>query len=140
MIQLLAGETKDGDPRIVPINDRVREVLVAWEEKTKENYPKTRWFFHQNGEQLGNWKTAWNATLRRAALRVPVVDSKGNQKVSSTGRKVWKNLVKFHDTRRTNVTNMDGLELQEKDIMRVSGHKTVAMSRRGSCFPESASS
>ena len=40
MIQLLAGETKDGDPRIVPMNDRVREVLVAWEEKTKENYPR----------------------------------------------------------------------------------------------------
>jgi len=130
MIQLRAGETKDGDARIVPMNDRVRAVLLAWEEKTKQDFPKTRWFFHQNGEQLGSWKTAWNATLRRAGLRVLVLDKDGKEKVTAKGRKVWKNLVKFHDTRRTNITQMDELGLQEKDMMKVSGHKTVAMSRR----------
>jgi hypothetical protein len=49
-----------------------------------------------------------------------------------------KNLVKFHDTRRTNVTNMDGLELQEKDMMRVSGHQTETLSRRYNQFKQSA--
>jgi hypothetical protein len=78
-----------------------------------------KWFFHQYGEQLGNWKTAWNGTLKRAGLRVKL-----------PGSTKWINLVKFHDTRRTFVTNMDEMDLQEKDMMRVGGHKTPEMNRR----------
>jgi integrase len=134
-ILLNAGETKNGDIRVVPMNDLVKPILAAWEAQTRKLFPKTPWFFHQGGEQLGSFTTAWNSTLRRAGLRVPVLNEDGEQKTTKskeTGKltKVWKNLVKFHDTRRTNVTEMDELEIQEKDIMRVSGHKNPSQSRK----------
>lgn len=134
MIELRAGETKAGDARVVPMNERVKEVLLAWEERTKELHPKIDWFFHCDGHQLGNWKTAWNATLRRAGLRVQVMNPDGSPttKKIKSGKivKVWKNLVKFHDTRRTNVTAMDDIGIAERDNMSVSGHKTVGQNRK----------
>jgi integrase len=134
MIDLKAGETKEGDLRVVPMNDQVQEILEAWEKKTAKEYPKCQWFFHFNGEQIGSWKTAWNAALRRVGLRVKVTNADGTpkMKLGRNGKRVqvWKNLVKFHDTRRTNVTSMDELGMQEKDMMKVTGHKTTNMNRR----------
>ncbi|MGD1095528.1 MAG: tyrosine-type recombinase/integrase [Bryobacteraceae bacterium] len=88
-IRLKVGETKNGETRILPMNQRVRAVLLEWEARTQENFPKTQWFFHEDGNQLGNWKTAWNGTLRRAGLRVPVIE-KGKPKVNANGEAVWK--------------------------------------------------
>lgn len=133
-IRLLAGETKDGEERVCGVNERVKEVLLAWRAYTREHFPRCKYFFHLNGEQLGSFATAWNATLRRAGLRVKVLNPNGTVKRvrGKNGQlvTVWKNLVKFHDTRRTVVTDLDVLGLQEKDIMSQTGHKTVAMSRR----------
>jgi len=134
MIDLLAGETKDGDLRVVPMDDQTEPIMKAWEAKTAQEYPKCEWFFHYNGEQIGSWVTAWNAALRRVGLRVKVLNPDGTPKMktATSGKRVqvWKNLVRFHDTRRTNITSMDLIGLSEKDNMRVSGHKTVPQNRR----------
>lgn len=113
VINLCAGETKDGGSRTCAMNDQVERVLRAWEERTAQEFPKCQWFFHLDGQQLGNFKTAWNATLKRAGLRVSD-----------------KNLVMFHDTRRSAITTLDELGVEEKDIMANSGHQTTKMSRR----------
>jgi hypothetical protein len=115
-IDLLSGETKEGDPRTLPINDHVRDILLDWQRKTQENWPDTKWFFHFEGKQIKSWKTAWHAALRRAGLRV-----------QENGK--WKNLVRFHDTRRSAVTGMDTLA-SEADTQVVSGHKTKSMARQ----------
>jgi len=111
-ICLRAGETKDSDARVCGMNKHVEEILKSWEEQTAKEYPACPWFFHLQGAQLGNWKTAWNATLRRAGFR-----------------EGGKNLLKFHDTRRTNITSLTKLGVEEKHVMNNSGHKTVAVSR-----------
>jgi len=115
-IDLRAGETKEGDPRTLPMNDHVRDILLDWQHKTQENWPDTKWFFHFEGKQIKSWKTAWHAALRRCGLRV-----------QENGK--WKNLVRFHDTRRSAVTGMDTLA-SEADTQVVSGHKTKSMVRQ----------
>ena len=117
-IDLLAGETKEGDPRTLPMNDHVKEILLDWQHKTQENWPGTKWFFHFEGKQIKSWKTAWHAALKRAGLRVNL----GNDK--------WQNLVRFHDTRRAAITGMDILGGSEADTQVVSGHKTKSMARQ----------
>jgi integrase len=136
-IHLSAGETKSGDAREAGINDHLKDILIRWERQTVQNFPRTKFFFHFQGEQLGNWKTAWNAALRRCCLRVLVTNNDGSPKTEK-GRKVWKNLVMFHDTRRTMNTMADVLGLQERDIMANTGHKTTSQSRRYNQSKESA--
>lgn len=119
VIHLRAGETKEGDARMVPMNDHVKEILLAWWNKTQECWPETNWFFHFEGNQIQSWKTSWHTALRNAGLRV---------KDDATGK--WKNLVRFHDTRRTAITGMDEISLNEADVQVVSGHKTPKMARQ----------
>jgi integrase len=109
-IELRAGETKKGDPRIVPISDNLEEILQAWKLKTELEYPKAEWFFHQDGKQIKSWKHQWNRTLKLAGLRVKLENGK------------WKNLVLFHDTRRTAITKMDEAGVRQEDRMKTSGH------------------
>lgn len=128
VIRLRAGETKEGDPRTVPMNDHVKAVLHEWWDKTKEQKPE--WFFHFDGKQIKSWKTGWHAALRRCGLRVKVMNKDGTPKLNRKGKQVWKNLVRFHDTRRSAVTNMDALSVSESDMQVVSGHKTTKMIRQ----------
>ena len=117
-IDLLAGETKEGDPRTLPMNDHVKTILLDWQQKTQENWPGTKWFFHFEGKQIKSWKAAWHAALKRAGLRVKLDNGK------------WQNLVRFHDTRRAAITGMDILGGSEADTQVVSGHKTKSMARQ----------
>jgi integrase len=111
-------KTKNGSPRPVPINDELMAILRAWEERTERDYPNAEYFFHKDGRRVGASKTAWHAALERAGYRVK--DESGK----------WKNLVMFHDTRRTAETRDDEIEIAERDRMIVRGHKTVSQSRR----------
>jgi integrase len=138
-ITLNPTETKSGDLRVLPLNNELRTVLLSWEESTRENFPKTIWLFHLQGEQIGEIQTGWNAALRRCGLRVQVFLPNGEPDFrwvtdKKTGqfkkRMVWKNLVKFHDTRRTMVSLLDELDIEERDTMKVSGHATASMNRR----------
>lgn len=114
VINLRKGETKNGHARVCGMNDHVKKILQAWEANTAQQHPHCEWFFHLDGQQLGNWKTAWKAALKRAGLKSGYKES---------------GLV-FHDTRRTNITSLSTLGVEEKHIMSNSGHKTVSMSRR----------
>jgi integrase len=109
-IELRAGETKNGRERIVAISDKLEELLKAWKLKTESEYPNAAWFFHKNGKKLKTYHHQWNRTLRLAGLRVKLEDGK------------WKNLVMFHDTRRTSVTLMDAAKISQADRMKNSGH------------------
>lgn len=140
--KLESTETKGGDLRVCPMNTELEAVILAWDKQTRTSYPSCKWLFHFNGEQIGSFATAWNAALRRCGLRVPVLNPDGSQKIriSKTGkrRKVWKNLVKFHDARRSAETNDDINKVEERDRMKVRGHKTVSQSRKYNQSQEAA--
>lgn len=119
IIMLKIGETKSGEPRALPLNDHVYDILKSWDDRTQVEYPSCEWLFHYNGKQMGTWRTAWDAAVRRAGLQTVF-------KVA--GKRVTKKLVTFHDTRRTMVTSLEGMA--ERHIQKVSGHKTVSMVRR----------
>ena len=170
MIHLKAGQTKNNEPRPVGMNEVLKAILLEWEAYTKENYPKTRWLFHDKGNRITDWDTAWNLTLKRAGLVVPVQkkatltqrelqiknlrksgattadiaaklrcspftvlrhESNSNRKTERPEENVkYKNLVTFHDTRRTSITELDELGVSEKDNITHAGQKTVSVNRR----------
>jgi integrase len=116
-ITLLENETKNGERRVVGLSDSLRETLRAWRDQTAQEYSKCEWFFHQNGEWLGSWRTAWDNALKRSGLRV-----------KENGR--WVNKVLFYDSRRTARTKLDQLGVSQQDAMLTMGHRTDAMSIR----------
>jgi integrase len=116
--ELRTGETKNGDGRVVAINDDLKEHLIAWREQTQIEHPSCPWFFHYCGKQLGDFGKAWDTALLRCGLRV-----KG-----SDGR--MKNKVLFYDARRTARTQMDEAGVSQEDAKLVMGHKTDGMSTR----------
>jgi integrase len=128
-IHLRAGETKEGDPRDIPILDVAVEPLKKWIEHTERNYPECPWLFHHRGNRITSWKTAWNSALRRAGLRVQRKDEHGNPALNGRKEPMWDNLVRFHDTRRTAITAHDDAEVEEVDSERTTGHKTIRVHR-----------
>jgi len=134
IITLNASEIKAGDLRVAPMNDEVKAALMKWEDFTAANFPRTPWLFHLQGEQIGSWKTGWNAALKRCGLRVHVFNPDGSPKmrIAKNGKRVktWKNLVTFHDTRRTMITRLDEAGIDERDTMKVGGHSTPSINRR----------
>jgi integrase len=106
-IELREGETKNRDARIAPITQPwALEILKAW----KLQRVDSEWFFNVEGRQLGEWKTAWDAALRRAGIP--------------------KGTITFYDSRRTARTKMDEADVSMADAKLVMGHETDSMSMR----------
>jgi integrase len=102
VIHLRTGETKEGDSRTVPMCDLVQAELSKWSETTKQEWPGAKWFFHFEGEQILDFKKAWQRAVKRAGV---------------VG-------VRFHDSRRTVVTTLMDAGVQMADIRKVTGHKS----------------
>ena len=119
-IELREDETKNSDARPVAIvSDELKNILIAWREQTRKEYPNAETFFHMDGERLGDWKKAWEGALLRCGLRT---------KEEKTGK--WVNAVIFYDTRRTARTRLDEMGVSQEDAKLQMGHKTDAMSER----------
>lgn len=129
LIHLRVSETKNGEERDVPIVDVAVEPLRRWMEHSDEFYAHCQWLFHFRGKQLGAITTAWNNGLRRAGLRVPLMDADGNPVLNEKGKPRFKNLVRFHDTRRAAKTAHTQAGVTEADSMSVMGHKNVEVHR-----------
>jgi integrase len=95
-----------GKPKILAIVDELLPVLTEW----KKNNPSKEWFFHLKGAKLGDWKTAWNAALRRCEIE--------------------KGTIKFYDARRTARTILGNVGVSKDDAKAQLGHLTDAMSDR----------
>ena len=116
-IQLLEGETKNGESRRVGINDKVKDELKAWAAYTEKNFPDTIWFFHYEGAHLGDWGNGWYAALERAGLRTKGADGK------------WHNAIRFHDTRRSAATFNTEAGISRSDNQASLGHVTESVNR-----------
>lgn len=108
-ITLENGETKNGEGRIVPILEGdMNDLLSAAKKERDERWPDSPWVFNRDGEQIKDFRWAWEKACERA--KVPEL--------------------KFHDLRRTAVRNMRRDGVPQVVRMRISGHKTDSMERR----------
>jgi len=109
LITLDKGETKNDEPRSVPILDGdMRDLLVAAKKERDEKWPQSPWVFSRNGERILDFRWAWDEACKRAG--VPDLN--------------------FHDLRRTAVRNMRRAGIPQVIRMKISGHKTDSMERR----------
>jgi integrase len=101
---------KAGKPKVLAIVDELLPVLKAWRDRTAKEFPSCELFFHLKGERLGDWKTAWNAALRRAEIP--------------------KGTIMFYDARRTARTLLGDYGVSMDDAKEQLGHATDSMSGR----------
>ena len=108
-ITLDKGETKNDEPRSVPIVDGdMHDLLVAAKKERDEKWPQSPWVFNRGGERIIDFRWAWDEACKRAG--VPDLN--------------------FHDLRRTAVRNMRRAGIPQVIRMKISGHKTDSMERR----------
>lgn len=109
-IRLYAGETKNGDGRLVGMTEDMYQLLKAacWN-KTAEDYVFTRDDLGQGGRQIGDFRKLWASVLRQAGISRPV---------------------RLHDFRRSFCRNGLNRGMTEQEVMDQGGWKTPAMLRR----------
>jgi integrase len=115
MIRLEAGETKNDEPRIIPL--RVEELYQSISMQRSihdERFPESPWVFSRQGERIVNFYKAWENACKAAGL----VDGDGEPNKL------------FHDLRRTGVRNLIRADVPEKVAMLISGHKTRSVFER----------
>lgn len=109
LITLEKGETKNDEPRSVPILEGdMRDLLTTARKERDENWPESPWVFARQGEPIKDFRWAWEEACKRAG--VPDLN--------------------FHDLRRTAVRNMRRAGVPQVVRMKISGHKTDSMERR----------
>jgi integrase len=109
LITLGKGETKNDEPRSVPVLDGdMRDLLTAAKKERDAQWPNSPWVFSRGGERIIDFRWAWDEACKRAG--VPDLN--------------------FHDLRRTAVRNMRRAGIPQVIRMKISGHKTDSMERR----------
>jgi integrase len=111
VVRLNPGETKNDEPRIVPLTDELFELLAMQKARRDQFWPSCPWvFYHWNsGKPVKDFRAEWE----RACRAVGLWDEK-------TGKATWL----FHDLRRSGVRNLIRSGTPEVVAMRISGHKT----------------
>lgn len=108
-IRLKGTDTKNREPRTLPIYGDMREWLVEAKAKRDEKFPTCPWvFYSDDGTRLYWFFKAWRSACERA--KVPGL--------------------LFHDLRRSAVRNMERAGIPRKVAMSISGHRTEAIYRR----------
>lgn len=103
----LPPETKNGEPRTIPLVSELISVLGIRKEERDLKWPGSPWVFSRAGERVKSIRSAFEAACTRA-------------KVERT----------IHDFRRTAVRNMTRAGVPRSVAMQISGHKTEAVFRR----------
>lgn len=108
-ITLEKGETKNDDPRSVPIiKGDMLDLLTKAKAERDEKWPESPWVFNRAGEPIKDFRRAWDKACEAAG--VPDFN--------------------IHDLRRTAVRNMRRAGIPQVVRMKISGHKTDSMERR----------
>jgi len=111
-VYLDVGSTKNGEGRVFPLTQELRELLEAQHEHTlklqREEGKVIPWVFHRKGKPIGDKRKAWNTACEKAGVpgRIP------------------------HDFRRTAVRSLVRAGIPERVAMTMTGHKTRAVFER----------
>ncbi|HMK76195.1 MAG TPA: tyrosine-type recombinase/integrase, partial [Thermodesulfobacteriota bacterium] len=113
IIRLDPGESKNEKGRIYHMIDEVRKDIEAALANRK---PACPYLFQRDGEQIKDFREAWESACIKAGFYKVVKDEEGNQKKVPTKL--------FHDYRRTAVRNGVRSGTPERVVMEMTGHKT----------------
>jgi integrase len=111
-LRLEPGETKNKKGRMFPLVPRLRAILEAQAERTRQVEQVTGriipWLFHRNGKPIKSYRRAWRTACKKAGVptRTP------------------------HDFRRTAVRNLERSGVPRSSAMAMVGHQTEAIYRR----------
>ena len=115
IVRLEPGETKNDEPRHVPLYGELYDMLLLEKERRDAYYPDSPWVFSRDGDRIRDFRGAWDEACKRAGLWDPSLGKNGRP---------WR---LFHDLRRTGVRNLIRAGVPERIAMEISGHKTRAM-------------
>ena len=108
LVRLHPGTTKNDEPRVIPIDGELYEMLQAQERLRDAEFPNCDFVFCRDGRPIRNFRKSWE----QACIQAKLVDGSG-----AASRM-------FHDLRRTGVRNLIRAGVPEKTAMAISGHKT----------------
>ena len=108
-LKLEGKDTKNGKPRLVPVNQQARAALLNRAEYRKVNCPESPWVFCQkSGERNLTIQSSWKAVLQEAGLED----------------------FHFHDLRHTCGSWLVQSGVALSDVKEVLGHSTIRMTER----------
>ena len=125
--EIRLGTTKNGEPRSLPLDEELREVLKrlrrSREFVTESGAGLSGYVFHRNGKPISRntFGKQWRAACVKAGLGRRVKNEK--DVLVYVGKH-------FHDFRRTAARNMIRGGVPQSIAMRVTGHETDAMFNR----------
>ncbi len=97
-------ETKNDEPRTIPINKMLNEILIL----VQYTSPEQNVFLNMKGEPVKEFKTAFNGALRRSGVKK----------------------FTFHDLRHTFATNLVMNKVDLVTIKELMGHSSIQMTMR----------
>jgi integrase len=112
-LTLAPGETKNEEGRTFYMNDEVLEDIKA---ALESRNPLCPYLFQRDGEQIKDFRGAWESACLETGFFKTVRDEQGNE------NKVVTKL--FHDYRRSAIRDMVRSGIPERVAMKISGHKT----------------
>ncbi|HWQ55077.1 MAG TPA: site-specific integrase, partial [Bryobacteraceae bacterium] len=107
-VRLEAGETKNGEGRILPLSRELLAILTEQKRLRDRHWPGCCWVFCRRGERIKDFRGAWEAAAKACGL----VDERGRPSRL------------FHDLRRTGIRNLVRSGVPERVAMMISGHRS----------------
>ena len=109
-VRLHSDDTKNAEPRILPLFGELYEMLKMLDEKRRTLYPDCKWVFTRDGRnRIKSFRGAWDEASRRAGL--------WDEDRGRPSRL-------FHDLRRTGARNLVRAGVPERVVMAIGGWKT----------------
>lgn len=102
LVRLNPGETKNDEPRIIPLTPELHALLSRLKEERDRLWPFSDYIFSRAGQRILDFRGAWETACEKAGLKDKL----------------------FHDLRRTGVRNLVRAGVPERIAMLISGHKT----------------
>jgi integrase len=108
-VRLEPGETKNDEPRMLPMAEELHQMLVGQRELRDRDFPDSPWVFSRGGQQIRRFDRAWEHACKATGLW----DTETQRPTKL-----------FHDLRRTGVRNLVRAGVPERVAMAISGHRT----------------
>ncbi len=99
----------------------------AREYQTEGGTAISRLVFHRDGERMGDWRKSWTAACVAAGFTKPKVRRDGTPVLDRQGRPAVTSSLRFHDLRRSAVSNATNAGVDQKTAMQLSGHETISV-------------